>query len=52
MDRTLLLNATFEPLAVVSWQKAVTLMFLDKVEVIREYDREIRSVSAVFRLPR
>jgi 5-methylcytosine-specific restriction endonuclease McrA len=51
MDRTLLLNTTFEPLAVVSWQKAITLMFLNKVEVIREYDREIRSVSTGFRLP-
>jgi len=51
MDRTLLLNTTFEPLAIVSWKKAVTLLFLQKVEVIKEYDREIRSVSASFRLP-
>jgi 5-methylcytosine-specific restriction endonuclease McrA len=51
MDRTLLLNTTFEPLAVVSWKKAVTLIFLEKVEVIREYDREIKSVSTRMRLP-
>jgi 5-methylcytosine-specific restriction endonuclease McrA len=51
VDRTLLLNTTFEPLAVVSWRKAVTLLFLDKVEVISEYDREVRSVSARIRLP-
>ena len=51
MDRTLLLNTTFEPLGVVSWKKAVTLMFLEKVEVISEYDREIRSVSTLVRLP-
>lgn len=51
MDRTLLLNATFEPLAVVSWRKAVTLLFLEKVEVVREYDREIRSVSMRMKLP-
>jgi 5-methylcytosine-specific restriction endonuclease McrA len=51
MDRTLLLNTTFEPLGVVSWKKAVTLMFLEKVEVISEYDREIRSVSTLIRLP-
>ena len=51
MDRTLLLNATFEPLAIVSWRKAVTLLFLDKVEVVREYDREIRSVSIRMKLP-
>ncbi len=51
MDRTLLLNTTFEPLAVVSWKKAVTLMFLEKVEVVKEYDREIKSVSARIRQP-
>jgi 5-methylcytosine-specific restriction endonuclease McrA len=51
MQRTLLLNATFEPLAVVSWRKAVTLMFLEKVEVIKEYDREIKSISTRIRLP-
>ncbi len=51
MDRTLLLNTTFEPLAIVSWRKAVTLLFLEKVEVISEYDREIRSVSTRVRLP-
>jgi 5-methylcytosine-specific restriction endonuclease McrA len=51
MDRTLLLNTTFEPLAVVSWKKAVTLLFLEKVEVIREYDREVHSVSMRLRLP-
>lgn len=51
MDRTLLLNATFEPLAIVPWKKAVTLLFLQKVEVIREYDREVRSVTAQVPLP-
>jgi 5-methylcytosine-specific restriction endonuclease McrA len=51
VDRTLLLNTTFEPLAIVSWRKAVTLLFLDKVEVVREYDREIRSVSMRMKLP-
>jgi 5-methylcytosine-specific restriction endonuclease McrA len=51
VDRTLLLNVTFEPLAIVSWRKAVTLLFLDKVEVISEYDREIKSVSRRIKLP-
>ncbi len=51
MDRTLLLNTTFEPLAIVSWKKAVTLLFLQKVEVIKEYDREIKSVSQRMALP-
>jgi len=51
MDRTLLLNATFEPLAIVSWRKAITLVFLQKVEVLSEYEREIKSVSSSVKLP-
>ena len=51
MDRTLLLNTTFEPLSVLSWKKVVTLMFLGKVEVLREYEREIRGVSISIRQP-
>lgn len=51
MDRTLLLNTTFEPLGVLSWKKAVTLIFLGKVEVVREYEKEIRGVSMSIRQP-
>ena len=51
MDRTLLLNATFEPLAIVPWKKAITLVFLRKVEVLSEYEREIMSVSCSMKLP-
>ena len=40
MEQTLLLNATYEPLKVVHWQKAVTLWCQGKVEVISVYDRE------------
>ena len=51
MEQTLLLNATYEPLKVVHWQKAITLWCQGKVEVISVYDREIRSVSFSFKLP-
>ncbi len=51
MEQTLLLNATYEPLKVVDWRKAITLWCQGKVEVISEYDREIRSVSVSFKLP-
>ena len=51
MEQTLLLNASYEPLKIVHWQKAITLLCQGKVEVIAEYDREIRSVSISFRLP-
>ena len=51
MEQTLLLNATFEPLKVVHWQKAVTLWCQGKVEIIASHDREVRAVSFSLRLP-
>lgn len=49
---TLLLNASYEPLAVITWQRAVTLFFMEKVEVLSVYeDREIRSVSLTLQMP-
>jgi len=51
MESALLLNATYEPLRVVSWKKAITLVTLGKVEVIEEHDRHVRSVSFAIRLP-
>ena len=34
MEQTLLLNATYEPLRVVHWQKAITLWAQGKVEIV------------------
>jgi 5-methylcytosine-specific restriction endonuclease McrA len=51
MEQTLLLNASYEPLKIVHWQKAVTLWCQGKVEVISVYDREIHAVSISFKLP-
>jgi 5-methylcytosine-specific restriction endonuclease McrA len=51
MEQTLLLNATYEPLKVVHWQKAVTLWCQGKVEIIAHHDREVRAVSFSFKLP-
>ncbi len=51
MEQTLLLNASYEPLKIVNWQKAITLLCQGKVEVISVYDREIRAVSISFKLP-
>jgi 5-methylcytosine-specific restriction endonuclease McrA len=51
MDRTLLLNTSYEPLRVVSWQRAITLLTKGKVEVVAFHDREIRGVTISFRLP-
>jgi 5-methylcytosine-specific restriction endonuclease McrA len=49
--RTLLLSQGYEPIKVISWQRAITLLSLGKVEVIEEYDAEIRAVSLVIKVP-
>jgi 5-methylcytosine-specific restriction endonuclease McrA len=51
MEHTLLLNATFEPLKVVSWQRAMTLWVQGRVEILETHDREVRAVSFSFKLP-
>ena len=51
MEQTLLLNASYEPLKVVNWQKAITLWCQGKVEVIAVHDREIRAVSFSLKMP-
>src|SRR5512135_3408671 len=51
MEQTLLLNASYEPLKVVHWQKAVTLWWQGKVEIISVYDREVRAVTFSIKLP-
>ena len=51
MEQVLLLNATFEPLKVIDWKRAIRLLTLGKVEVLEEYEREIRSVTFAIKLP-
>jgi 5-methylcytosine-specific restriction endonuclease McrA len=51
MESVLLLNATYEPLRVISWKRAITLVTLDKVEVLETYERKVRSVTLAIRLP-
>ncbi|MEO8558512.1 MAG: HNH endonuclease [Rhodospirillales bacterium] len=52
----LVLNADFRPLSYFplslwSWQDSVKAVFLDRVSVISEYDRTIRSPSLEMKLP-
>lgn len=52
----LVLNADFRPLSyyplsVWSWQDAVKAVFLERVNVVSQYDRRIRSPSFEMRLP-
>lgn len=52
MSSTLLLSATYEPIKIISWKKAIVLYFLEKVEVIENYDRQmVRSPSIQVPMP-
>ena len=51
MSHALVLNASFEPLHVVTWQRALQLLFQGKVEVVEESDREVRTVRLTIRVP-
>lgn len=50
-DRTLLLNQGYEPIKIISWQRAMTLLTLDKVDVVDVYDANVRATSIVVQVP-
>ncbi len=49
--RTLVLTPWYFPFSVVGWEDAITLVYLDKVDVIVEYDEEVRSPSTSMKVP-
>jgi len=49
--RTLLLSQGYEPIKIISWQRAMTLLTLDKVDIVEEYDAEIRAMSMIVKVP-
>ncbi len=49
--RTLLLSQGYEPVKIIPWQRAMTLLTLDKVDVVEEYDAEIRATSMILKVP-
>ena len=51
MEHTLLLNATFEPLKVISWKRAMSLWCEGRVEILDTHDRELRAVTFSFKVP-
>ena len=50
-QRTLVLSQAYEPVKVVSWQRALTLLTLGKVEVLEEYEWGIRTATIVIKVP-
>lgn len=52
----LVLNAdytplSYYPLSVWPWQTAVKAVFLDRVDIVAHYEREVRSPNAAIKLP-
>lgn len=46
-----MLNASFEPLNIINWKRALKLVFLEKVEVLQESGTEIRAENLSVRVP-
>ncbi|MGD9817367.1 MAG: HNH endonuclease [Desulfomonilaceae bacterium] len=51
LDAVIVLSAGYEFVGLVSWQRAMLLLFNGKVEVVKESDRVVRTVSKTFRVP-
>jgi len=49
--KVLALSQTYEPLGVIAWEKAMTLMLSGKVFPLAESERIIRSTTKEFRVP-
>lgn len=47
----LLLDSTYEPLKIISWMKAMTLIITGDAEVVEESDHKIRSANSEWSMP-
>lgn len=50
-ERVLLLNASFEPIRIITLMRAIVLMVEEKVDIVEAKDGEIRSPSVSFPRP-
>lgn len=50
-SRSLLLNSSYEPLKILTWQKALILWLQDKVEILEYHNLFVHSVRHRFQLP-
>ena len=50
--RTLILNSTFQPLSVVSFKRAISLIHNNKINVIKNSDIILRSENKEFFIPK
>jgi 5-methylcytosine-specific restriction endonuclease McrA len=50
-SNVLVLDMGYQPHRIVSWQRAVTMLFRNVAEIVEEYDEELRSVTFVMKVP-
>ncbi|MFA5048234.1 MAG: HNH endonuclease [Patescibacteria group bacterium] len=52
MAKVLKLNQSYEPIEIIDWKEAIRLIFLDKTEIVREYDDKfVRTSKIAFKMP-
>ncbi|MDQ7782737.1 MAG: HNH endonuclease [Desulfomonilaceae bacterium] len=51
LEAVIVVNAGYEFLGLVSWQRAMTMVFTGKVEVVKESDKIVQTVTRTFRVP-
>lgn len=49
--KVLALSANYEPLGVITWERAITLVYSNKVTTVEEYECTIRSPSMEIKIP-
>lgn len=49
--QTLVLDQGYEPQRIVSWQRAVGMLFVGKAEIVHDYAESIHSVSMSMKMP-
>jgi len=51
--RTLVLNASYEPIQMVDWKEAITMIMKEKADIVSTYaDKMIRSAYEAFEMPK
>lgn len=50
--RVLVLDCSFQPVGIISWEKAVTLLFLNKAMTVESYNSNIRSQNLSIMMPK
>jgi len=51
--QTLVLNASYEPIRVISWERAMYYLYSDKADLVQTYtDKVVRSAYEVFKVPK